>query len=130
MIDKNTTLYGKKTVIVGSSPIRRGYAALAYDRLRQHNHEVVLLGKKKGNFEGMEILDIHEKPAITGVDTITLYINPANQQPWQQYLIGLNPSRIIFNPGTENDTLKKMAEEKGIETVYGCTLVMLSIGVY
>jgi predicted CoA-binding protein len=130
MIDKNTPLYGKKTVIVGVSPSRHGYAALAYDRLMQHDHEVILIGKRSGKFDEKDILDIHEKPDIADVDTITLYINPSNQQPWHHYLIGLNPSRIIFNPGTENAVLKKMADEKGIETVYGCTLVMLSIGAY
>lgn len=130
MIDKNTPLYGKKTVIVGSSASRHGYAAMAFDRLVQQGHEVVLLGKRAATFEGHEILDINTKPFIDEVDTVTLYINPTNQQPWYEYLIGLKPKRIIFNPGTENDTLKKLAEEKGIETEYGCTLVMLSIGVY
>lgn len=40
------------------------------------------------------------------------------------------PKRIIFNPGTENQTFEKMAEEKGIEVLNACTLVMLSIGNY
>ena len=127
---KNTPLYVKRTLIVGAKSNGSGYAALAYHRLRDSGHEIVLLGRRKGIYDGTEILDIYEKPAISGIDTITLYINPDNQQPWLEYLIGLKPSRIIFNPGTENPVLEKMAEENGIETVYGCTLVMLSIGVY
>jgi hypothetical protein len=39
--------------------------------------------------------------------------------------LGLNPKRIIFNPGTENDEFEKMAEDKGIEALEACTLVML-----
>lgn len=130
MIGENTPLYGKKTVIVGAGPSRHGYAALAIDRLVQHGHEVVLVGKRSATFDGREILDINTEPVIADVDTITLYVNPKNQQPWHHYLIGLNPKRIIFNPGTENNVLKSLAEEKGIETIYGCTLVMLSIGNY
>ncbi len=130
MIDKNTPLYGKKTVIVGASASSHGYAALAFARLKQKQHDSVLLGIRSATYEGQPILDINTKPAIEDVDTITLYINPTRQQPWYEYLIGLNPKRIIFNPGTENDELKKLAEAKGIETEYGCTLVMLSIGVY
>jgi len=42
----------------------------------------------------------------------------------------LKPKRIIFNPGTENNELVELAREKGIETEYACTLVMLSIGNY
>ncbi len=130
MTGKNTPTYGNKTVIVGASASSHGYAALAFDRLLQHDHEVVLLGKRKGEYQGTEIMDINTSPGIEGVHTITLYINPNNQQPWHQYFIDLKPKRIIFNPGTENGTLKKLAEENGIETVYGCTLVMLSIGAY
>jgi hypothetical protein len=37
---------------------------------------------------------------------------------------------LIFNPGTENPELERMAAQKGIETVEACTLVMLSIGNY
>lgn len=130
MIEKNTPLYGKKSLLVGASESRHGYASLAFDRLTRSGHEVILLGKQKGVFEGEEILDIHTQPIIRDIDTITLYINPSNQEPWFQYLIGLRPRRIIFNPGTENDTFKKLAEQDGIETVYGCTLVMLGVGTY
>ena len=130
MIDENTTVYGKKTMIVGASASRHGYAAMAYDRLVQNGHEIVLVGKRAAIFEGQQVLDINTKPAIADVHTITLYINPSNQQPWHAYLIGLKPTRIIFNPGTENSTLQKLAEANGIETVYGCTLVMLRIGNY
>jgi uncharacterized protein len=42
----------------------------------------------------------------------------------------LKPKRIIFNPGTENGELMKMAKEKGIESEIACTLVLLSIGEY
>jgi hypothetical protein len=42
----------------------------------------------------------------------------------------LHPKRIIFNPGTENDELAKMAKDKGIQPVEACTLVLLSTGQY
>jgi hypothetical protein len=40
------------------------------------------------------------------------------------------PKRIIFNPGTENAQLQKLASEKGIDTINACTLVMLKTGQY
>jgi hypothetical protein len=49
---------------------------------------------------------------------------------WEDYILELNPKRIIFNPGTENERLRVRAEKQGIETEYACTLVMLSAGVY
>ena len=85
---------------------------------------------KKGEVLGKPILSIFEKPAIPDVDTITLYIGPQHQPEWYDYLISLKPKRIIFNPGTENPEFEKMAEEKGIETLEACTLVMLRTGQY
>ena len=115
----------KKTVIIGATPDRSRYAYLAAQMLTEYDHEIVPLSIKKGEVFGKEIFDLRKKPSIENVDTVTLYIGPQNQPEWYDYIIGLKPRRIIFNPGTENDQLEKMAEEKGIETIEGCTLVML-----
>jgi hypothetical protein len=42
----------------------------------------------------------------------------------------LNPKRIIFNPGAENDELLILAEQAGINTLEACTLVLLRTGQY
>ena len=36
---------------------------------------------------------------------------------WMDYLIGLGPKRIIFNPGTENPVFFSKAKAAGIEEV-------------
>jgi hypothetical protein len=46
------------------------------------------------------------------------------------YILSLQPKRIIFNPGTENYEFALKAMSKGIETEEACTLVMLSTGGY
>ena len=69
-------------------------------------------------------------PALTDVDTVTLYLNPTNQKPYYDYILSLKPKRIIFNPGTENEELEKLAAAKGIETMEACTLVLLSTNQY
>jgi predicted CoA-binding protein len=120
----------KKTVIIGATPNPSRYAYLAAGMLTDYNHEIVPLGIQKGNVAGKDILDIRQKPAIKDVDTVTLYIGPPRQPEWYDYILSLNPKRIIFNPGTENDEFESMAEEKGVEAVEGCTLVMLRSGQY
>lgn len=115
----------KKTVIVGATTNPSRYAFLAADMLAEYGHEIVPLGIKSGVVQGKEILPIMNKPDITEVDTITLYIGPQHQQEWYSYLLSLKPKRIIFNPGTENPEFEQKASAAGIETVQGCTLVML-----
>jgi uncharacterized protein len=115
----------KKTVIIGATTNPARYAYLAARMLTDYNYEIVPVGLKEGAVFGKEILDILEKPVIDGVDTITMYIGPQRQPEYYNYILSLKPKRIIFNPGTENDVLEKMAETQGIEVIHGCTLVML-----
>ena len=115
----------KKTVIIGATPNQSRYAYLAAGMLTQYNHDVIPVGIKKGIVFGKTIEDLAKKPPITDVDTVTLYIGPQHQPEWYQYILSLKPKRIIFNPGTENEEFEKLAEEKGIEALEACTLVML-----
>jgi predicted CoA-binding protein len=91
-------------------------------------HTIVNVGLKKGEVAGVPI----EKPETIhhDIDTLTLYVGPQHQPELYNYILDTHPKRIIFNPGTENSELRRMANEKGIETEYACTLVLLSIGDY
>lgn len=120
----------KRTVILGASNNPARYAYLAAHRLKERDHDIIPVGIRKGQVAGELILDIRKKPVIQKVDTITLYMNPLRQQPYYDYILNLEPRRIIFNPGTENPELENMAREAGIETENSCTLVMLSTGIY
>lgn len=126
----NKSMMNKKTVVLGATPDPSRYAYIASNMLKEYDHEVVPVGIKSGKVAGESIHDLREKPAIDDVDTVTLYVGTRNQSEWYDYILGLHPKRIIFNPGTENPELVKKAKEKGIETVYGCTLVMLRAGTY
>lgn len=118
----------KRTVIIGASPNADRYAYKATVSLKKHGHSVFPVGIKKGEIMGETILT--DKPELSDIDTVTLYVGPQNQPDWYNYIIGLKPKRIIFNPGTENNALQSLARENGIETQEACTLVMLSIGNY
>jgi predicted CoA-binding protein len=120
----------KKTVILGASTNPQRYAYLAAERLEANHHQIVPVGIKRGDVFGHVILDIRQKPFVSDVDTITLYMGPNHQPEYYDYMLELNPKRIIFNPGTENEELRQKAAEKGIKTEYACTLVMLSNGLY
>lgn len=119
-----------KTLIIGSTPKPGKYAQQAARMLNEREFDFVPMGIQEGQVLGKEILNIYDKPQIEGVDTLNLYINPQRQKEWYDYMLSLHPKRIIFNPGTENQELKKLAEAKGIECLEACTLVMLSIGAY
>lgn len=118
----------KKTLVLGASDNPARYSYLAINRLQAHHHPVVAVGKKETSVNGTPVHKDHV--AEEGIDTVTLYLNPKNQVEYYDYILTLKPKRIIFNPGTENDDLIRMAKQNGIEPVIGCTLVMLSTGQY
>ncbi len=120
----------KKTVLIGATPNPNRYAYLAGNKLVQHGHELVPIGIRKGLLAGKQILDLKLHPKIEDIDTITLYVGPKNLHEWEEYILSLNPKRIIFNPGTENPRLFSTANSNGIEVLEACTLVMLSAGTY
>jgi predicted CoA-binding protein len=126
----NTEKYVKKTVIIGATSNPSRYAFLAARMLTDYRHEIVPVGIKDGAVFGKEILDIFKKPDVDNVDTVTLYIGPQRQPEHYNYILGLKPKRIIFNPGTENTEFQRMAEAQGVETLEACTLVMLRSGQY
>lgn len=118
----------KKTLILGASPKPDRYAFKATMRLVTYGHEVVPLGFREGKIGDQHI--IIGKPTLENIHTITLYLNPKRQEEWYDYILNLNPQRIIFNPGTENPYLIQKAREAGIEVEIACTLVMLSTSQY
>ena len=118
----------KKTLVLGASPNPHRYAYMATEDLVDRGHEVVLVGRRKG--EVADNLIQIDFPVYDDIDTITLYVGPAHQKELYNYILKVNPKRLIFNPGTENSELRKLAEENGIETEYACTLVLLSLDSY
>ena len=103
---------------------------MASKMLQSYGYGTVLMGIKKGQIGGQEIIDIRLRVTITGIHTITLYMNARNQESYEDYILNLKPSRIIFNPGAENYQLAQKASDEGIEVEFGCTLVMLRTGQY
>lgn len=120
----------KKTVIVGASTNPNRYAYLAAHRLHEAGHPIEFVSIKKGELFGKEFQDLRDTPEFDNVDTMTLYIGSHNLPQWKDYILSLKPKRIIFNPGTENRELIDAATDQGVETVEGCTLVMLRTGQY
>ena len=115
----------KKVLVVGASENPSRYSNKAMIKLKVNSYEVFAFGNRPGKVMGIKIST--EFPKI-GMDTITLYLNSKNQKQYYNNIINLNPRRIIFNPGAENEELSIIARQKGIKVMNACTLVMLSIG--
>ncbi len=117
-----------KTLVLGASPNITRFSNKAVNLLSDYGHEVVPLGIRKGIINDIDIL--LGKPELKDIHTVTLYLGQTKQKDYYNYILSLNPKRIIFNPGTENEEFRKLAEQQNIETVENCTLVMLNTGIF
>jgi predicted CoA-binding protein len=118
----------KKTLVVGASLKENRYSNIAIKRLVKYNHEVVAFGLREGQVAKVDI-DTDLIP-YTHIDTVTLYLNPQRQKVYYDYIIDLNPERIIFNPGTENLEFQNILKQAGLYFEEACTLVLLSTNQY
>ncbi|MBC8320654.1 MAG: CoA-binding protein [Bacteroidetes bacterium] len=118
----------KKTLVIGGSTKPERYSNKAIRKLLVYGHPVKSIGLRKSKVETVDI--ITGKPDIENIHTVTIYIRLSKQPEYYDYILSLNPSRIIFNPGTENPELVSIAKNKGIEIVENCTLVMLDHGLF
>ena len=118
----------KKTLIIGASVNPERYSYKAAEKLLAHNHEIYMIGNRPGVLFDCEISK--EQKAYIDVDTVTMYVSAKNQTGYYDYIISLNPRRVLFNPGTENADFAKLLEKNGITTEEACTLVLLSTNAY
>ena len=116
------------TLVLGASTNPNRYFNIAIKRLIDKNLPIAALGLRKGTVGSVLIED--EKQGFTNIDTVTLYLNPKRQEAYYNYIIGLKPRRVIFNPGTENMEFVKLLKENNIEAEVACTLVLLSTNQY
>lgn len=116
----------KKTLVIGASENPGRYSNKAIHALVSHGHEIVAIGLRAGEVDGISFSS--EKTAFKNIDTVSLYVGPQNQPDYYSYIIGLEPHRVIFNPGTENPEFITKLKIAGIYSEIACTLVLLATG--
>jgi len=112
-------------VVLGASNNPERYAYTCTHLLLKAGHQVIPVGIKKGHLEGLLIVNSHDPIKDKDIDIITIYMNSTHQRDWYDFILHTHPRKLIFNPGAENNELKKLAEFEGIETFEDCTIVML-----
>jgi predicted CoA-binding protein len=113
--------------VLGASPKEDRYSFMAVRMLKENHHRPIPVhpaGHTVDGVPGLKSLDeIHEP-----VHTVTVYVNESISDGEYDRIVELEPERVIFNPGAENENLAKRLEAAGIEVIRACTLVMLRTG--
>jgi len=113
------------TLVLGASENPDRYSNIAIRMLRSYNFETIAIGNKVGKVLDVPITIFNPNEIYPNVHTITLYLNPKNQEKYYNFILNLKPERVIFNPGTENQDFMDELERNNIEVTEACTLVLL-----
>lgn len=119
----------KTTLVLGASAKPERFSYDAIRSLQKNNIPVIALGRRAADLGDIKIRK-GIPDDITEVHTVTLYLSAANQKEYYDFILSLNPKRIIFNPGTVNRELAGIALKRGIIVVNDCMLVMLNKGTF
>ena len=118
----------KKTLILGASLNIERYSNRAVKDLLLKGFNVVAIGSKDGVLSGIRVRKTLK--FYKNIHTISVYINKDLQKQYYEYILALKPSRVIFNPGTENPDFYKKLAKHSIHFEESCTLVLLSTNQY
>ena len=118
----------KKTLVLGATTNPSRYANIAINRLTRSQVPTVAIGLRKGEVAGVNIET--EKIPFEDIHTVTLYLGPPRQEEYYDYIVSLQPERVIFNPGTENREFYQLLQKNDIEVEVACTLILLSTKQY
>jgi len=118
----------KKTVVLGASAKPSRYAYLAIEKLVEKGHSVLAIGQNTGEVAGVKIYT--KAIPLSKIDTVTLYLNPARQRDYYNYIVEAKPKRVIFNPGTENPEFYQLLKLNNIKAEVACTLILLATNQY
>ena len=118
----------KTTLILGASLNPERYSFKATKKLIEKKIKVFLVGRNKGQINGININN--KFPLDREIHTISIYLNPSAQEEYVESILSLRPKRVIFNPGTENSNLSNLLSLKEIEFENSCTLILLSTNQY
>ena len=118
----------KKTLVLGATTKPERYAFKAITNLVAKGHSVLAIGQNAGEVAGIKIQT--KALPIKSVDTVSLYLNPARQKEYYNYIIEAHPKRVLFNPGTENPEFYQLLALNDIQVEVACTLVLLATNQY
>ena len=101
-------------IILGASenPLRPSYMANQLLKNKGYNTLVI---------DDMNMSYLSQKKG----QTVSIFLKPNQQKKYYEYILSIQPSRIIFNPGSENEEFGNLAAKKNIQVLSGCTIALI-----
>ncbi len=110
--------------VIGASSDRNKFGNKALRGFQRAGYRVVPVNMKEMEIEGLKaystVLDVP-----FNIDIATIYVPPEIGEKIVEEVAKRNIPEIWINPGAESSLLIKRAEDLGLQTVLGCSLVAI-----
>lgn len=113
----------KSTLVIGASLKETRHSNICVKTLVSGHFPVKAVGLREGHIDLVPVQT--GMPELSDIHTVTLYLGADNQKTWYDYILRLNPERVVFNPGTENSEFEKLLAAAGIVVTKDCTIMMV-----
>jgi predicted CoA-binding protein len=114
-------------VVLGASDKPQRYSNMAVRLLKGIGYRVIPVHPRLDEIEQIPVTH-HLSDIQDEVHTLTMYVGPLRSATLADDILALKPGRVIFNPGSESETLEEQLQQNDIPTIRACTLVMLQSG--
>ena len=86
----------KYTLVLGASPNPLRYGNMAALRLHNAGKPFIPVGIKSGQIAGIKIEKLSSLKKYDNIDTVTLYLSPKNQIPYEDYIISVSYTHLTL----------------------------------
>lgn len=117
--------FQRKVAIIGASINQERYSNKAVRKLKDTGYDVIPVNPNYSSIYGLNCFSSVSRVS-SEIETISIYVRPNILISLAKEIIDKQPSRIIFNPGSEEGNLARQFEECNIEVLQACTLALLA----
>lgn len=116
----------KTIAIIGASNDRKKYGNKAVRAFHDGGWTVYPVNPKEETIEGLKafasIADVPDP-----IDRVSMYVPPRYGKRMIEAIASKKPKEFFLNPGTEDDELVAMAQERGLEPIQACSIVNIGL---
>ena len=112
----------EKVAIVGASADRSKYGNRALRGFLAAGYEVYPVNPNYEELEGVRCYPSLDALPVKP-DIITIYTPPRVTEKLVSAIAKVGAREVYFNPGSENDEVKRLAAEYGLNAVFACSVM-------
>lgn len=113
--------------IIGASADRAKFGNKSVRAHSAAGYDVYPVNSKGGTIEGWPAFRSLEEAPGSDLQRISIYLPPRVTLQMLEQIAARPCEEVWFNPGSFDESVRRRAEELGLNAIYGCSIVALGV---